>query len=56
MAQNVYADAVEGAAIETLLSPSVFPLHLPYAVEQIFERELPAEELRDHRSTRKKHP
>jgi hypothetical protein len=56
MAQNVYADAVEGAAIETLLSPSVFPPDLPYAVEQIFERELPAEELPDHRSTRKKHP
>jgi hypothetical protein len=51
MARSVYADAVEGAAIETLLSPSVFPPDLPYAVEEILERELPAEELPDHRPT-----
>jgi hypothetical protein len=55
MCREVYADAVEGAAIETLLSESVFPSELPYSVEQIFERGLPAEELPDARSTRKKH-
>ena len=56
MCREVYADAVQGAAIETLLSPSVFPSKLPYTVEQIFERELPAEELPAQRSTRKKRP
>jgi hypothetical protein len=52
--KDVYADAVRAAAIETLLSPSVFPPALPYTVEEIFERELPAEELADQQSTRKK--
>jgi Domain of unknown function DUF29 len=50
----VHADAVQGAAIETSLSESAFPSTLPYTVEQIFERELPAEELPDQQSTRKK--
>jgi hypothetical protein len=52
--QAVYADAVQGAAIETLLDASAFPPALPYSVEQIFERELPAEELPEQRSPRKK--
>jgi Domain of unknown function DUF29 len=56
MCQEVYGDAVRAAAIETLLSESVFPQTVPYTVEQIFERELPAEELPDQRSTRKKRP
>lgn len=47
----VYPGAVEGAAIETLLNADVFPSDLPYSVEQIFERELPAEELPEHAST-----
>jgi Domain of unknown function DUF29 len=47
----VYPDAVQGAAIETRLSESAFPQTLPYTVEQIFERDLPAEELPDQRST-----
>ena len=55
MCREVYADAVERAAIETLLSESLFPSALPYSVEQIFERELPADELPDQRSSRKKH-
>jgi Domain of unknown function DUF29 len=50
---DVYADAVRAAAIDTLLSASVFPPELPYSIEEIFERELPAEELPDQRSTRK---
>jgi Domain of unknown function DUF29 len=49
----VYPDAVQGAAVETQLSETAFPSTLPYTVEQIFERELPAEELPDQRSTRK---
>jgi hypothetical protein len=52
----VYPDAVQGAAIETRLSEGAFPQTLPYTVEQIFERELPAGELPDQRSTRKKGP
>ena len=56
MCQDVYADAVQAAAIETLLSVSVFPSELPYSVLEIFERELPAEELPDQQSTRKKRP
>ena len=56
MCKDVYADAVRAAAIETLLSVSVFPSELPYSIEQIFERELPAEELPDQPSTRKKRP
>jgi hypothetical protein len=51
-----YPDAVQGAAIETRLSESTFPATLPYTVEQIFERELPAEELPDQPPTRKKRP
>ena len=53
-AAKAYPDAVQGAAIETRLSEATFPQTLPYTVEQIFERELPAEELPDQRSTRKK--
>jgi Domain of unknown function DUF29 len=53
--QAVYPDAVQGAPIETMHSASVFPPDLPYPIEQVFERELPAEELPDQRSTRKKH-
>ncbi len=56
MCHDVYPDAVRAAAIETLLSASVFPAELPYTLEQIFERELPAEELPDQRPTRKKCP
>ncbi|MGH6904292.1 MAG: DUF29 domain-containing protein [Geminicoccaceae bacterium] len=52
----VYMDAVQGAAIETLLGPSAFPSTLPYSIEQIFERELPAEELPERRSLRKNNP
>jgi hypothetical protein len=52
--QAVYLDAVEAAAIETGLSQSTFPATLPYVVEQIFERELPADALTERRSTRKK--
>ena len=54
--EAVHADAVRAAAIETPLSESAFPATLPYTVEQIFERELPAEELPDQQSTRKKRP
>jgi Domain of unknown function DUF29 len=52
----VYADAVQGAAIETRLSETIFPQTLPYTVEQIFERELPAEELPNQPPPRKKRP
>jgi hypothetical protein len=52
--QTVYPDAVQGAAIETLVGADVFPSDLPYSVDQIFERDLPADELSDQRSTRKK--
>lgn len=54
-AREVYPEAVEQAAIETQLSETAFPSMLPYTVEQIFERKLPAEELPAPRSTRKKH-
>ena len=54
-ARDVYPDAIEQAAIETQLSESTFPATLPYSLEQIFERELPAGELPAQRSTRKKH-
>jgi hypothetical protein len=56
MCRDIYPDAVRAAAIETHLSESTFLQALPYPVEQIFERELPAEELPDQRSTRKKGP
>jgi hypothetical protein len=55
-AREVYPEAVEQAAIETLLEASAFPSSLPYSTEQIFERELPAEELPEQQSTRKKRP
>lgn len=51
---TAYADAVEAAAIETGLSEDAFPSALPYPVEQIFERELPAGELPEKRTSRKK--
>jgi hypothetical protein len=54
-AREVYPDAIEQATIETQLSESTFPATLPYSLEQIFERELPAGELPAQRSTRKKH-
>jgi Domain of unknown function DUF29 len=54
--REVYPDAVRAAAIETRLSDAAFPAALPYSVEQIFERELPAEELPEQRPTRKKRP
>jgi Domain of unknown function DUF29 len=50
----VYADAVQQAAVETLLSESVFPSDLTYSIEQIFERELPADGLPAEGSIRKK--
>ena len=56
MALEVYPDAVRAAAIETRLNETIFPQTLPYTIEQIFERELPAEALPDQRSTRKKRP
>jgi hypothetical protein len=56
MCRDVYAGAVEGAAIETMLSETLFPSALPYPIEQIFERELPASELSDQRPSRKKRP
>jgi hypothetical protein len=54
--QAVYQDAVQQAAIEARLRETFFPQALPCTVEQVFERELPAEDLPDQRSTRKKHP
>ena len=56
MCRDVYPWALERAAIETRVSEAPFPQTSPYTVEQIFERELPAEELPDQRSTRKKRP
>lgn len=53
-AREVYLEAGERAAIETLLEASAFPSTVPYSIEQILERELPAKELPDQRSTRKK--
>jgi hypothetical protein len=54
--RDVYPDAVRAAAIETLLDEARFPPTLPYAVEQILERALPADELPKPRSTRKNIP
>ena len=54
--REVYPDAVRAAAIETRLSDTAFPAALPYSLEQIFERDLPAGELSDQRRTRKKAP
>jgi hypothetical protein len=56
MCLDVYADAVRGAAIETRLSEAAFRPTLPYSVEQIFERDLPSNELSDQRPSRKKRP
>jgi nitric oxide reductase activation protein len=56
MTLEVYPDALRAAAIETRLSEDAFPAILPYSVEEIIERDLPAEELSDQRSTRKKSP
>jgi hypothetical protein len=56
MALEVYPDAVRAAAIETRLSESIFPQTLPYSIEEVFERELPAEELPEQRTTRKRRP
>jgi hypothetical protein len=53
-AREVYADAAERAAIETDLSEAALPQTLPYTVEQIFERALPADELPEPRPVRKK--
>jgi Domain of unknown function DUF29 len=54
-AREVYPEAIEQAAIETQLSETTFPATLPYSLEQIFTRDLPASELPAPRSTRKKH-
>jgi hypothetical protein len=54
-AREVYADAVEQAAIEIGLSEAA-PQTLPYSVEQLFERKLSADELSDQRPSRKKRP
>lgn len=53
-AREVYPEAIERAAIETGLSEAAFPSALPYSIEQIFERVLPADGLPDQRSPRKK--
>jgi hypothetical protein len=53
MAREAYPEAIEQAAIETQLSETAFPATLPYSVEQLFARELPAGELP---AQRKKHP
>jgi Domain of unknown function DUF29 len=49
MCRDVYPGAVERAVIETCLTEAIFPSCLPYSVEQIFKRALPADELPDHR-------
>jgi hypothetical protein len=49
MCHDVYPWALERAAIETRVSEAIFPQTLPYTLEQIFERKLPADELPDHR-------
>jgi hypothetical protein len=54
MVRDVYPDAVRGAMVETRLRESAFPRAVPYSIEQIFERELPADELPEQRSKRKK--
>jgi hypothetical protein len=55
MARRVYPDAIELAAIEIQPSETAFPTTLPYTLEQLFARELPADELPEQPSTRKKH-
>ncbi|HUH01958.1 MAG TPA: DUF29 domain-containing protein [Kofleriaceae bacterium] len=54
MCQDVFGDALSAAVIESRMSESSFPQTLPYTVEQIVERALPAEELPDQKPTRKK--
>jgi hypothetical protein len=54
MCRDVYADAVRAEGIETRLSEAAFPPTLPYSIEQIFERDLPANQLPDQRPSRKK--
>jgi hypothetical protein len=54
MCQGVFADALRAAVIETRMSESASPRMLPYTVEQIFERDLPAAELPEPRTARKK--
>jgi Domain of unknown function DUF29 len=56
MALEVHPDAMRAAAIETRLREDAFPSELPYSIEEIFERELPADELPDQRPTRKRRP
>ena len=56
MCRKAYPGAVQGAAIEIQLGETAFPPTLPYSVGQIFERDLPANELRDQRPSRKKRP
>lgn len=51
----IHRDAVQQAAIETQLAETAFPSTLPYTVEQILQRELPAEELPAPSPRRKKH-
>jgi len=53
-AHEVYCDAVRAAVIETRLSETAFPATLPYSVDHLLERELPAEELPAPRATRKR--
>jgi hypothetical protein len=53
-AREVYPEAVEQAAIETSLIEQAFPASLPFSVDQILERELPAEQLPEQRPVRKK--
>jgi hypothetical protein len=52
-AREIYPEAVEQAAIETDLSAAAFPSELPYSIEEIFERELPADGLPERRPLRK---
>lgn len=56
VAARVYPDAVERAIVETGLAGRHFSKALPYTLEQILTRELPASELPKQRSARKKHP
>lgn len=53
-AREVYPEAVERAAIESGLGEDAFPSALPYPVDQILERELPASGLPEQRTSRKK--
>lgn len=55
-AAKVYPDAVTRAIVETGLAGRRFPATLPYSLEQLFERELPAGGLPAQRPIRKKHP